>query len=140
MVGYIVRSLHDLLKTEFNKRDGLASDDVTLLDPATGTMTFLARAAREAVTEFETKYGSGGREDFIRQHILKNFYALELMMAPYAVGHRLDDNERVPFYLTNTLNWEELEQSSLPGLSSLAEESRLAGVVKKQTPDPVHPR
>ncbi len=67
------------------------------------------------------------------------------MMAPYAVGHlkmgffleelghRLADDERVPFYLTNTLDTEELDQSNLPGLSSLAEESHLAGKVKKQT-------
>ena len=146
VVGYIVRSLHGLLKTEFDKRDGLASDGVTLLDPAAGTMTFVAQAAQQAVTEFENNYGSGGRTDFIRSHVLKNFYALELMMAPYAVGHlkmsffleelghRLNDDERVPFYLTNTLDTEELEQSRLPGLSALAEESRLAGVIKKQTP------
>ena len=146
VVGYIVRSLHSLLKTEFDERDGLASDGVTLLDPAAGTMTFVARAAQEAVAEFKANYGGGGKEDFIRQHILQNFYALELMMAPYAVGHlkmsffleelghRLADDERVPFYLTNTLDTEELEQSRLPGLSALAEESRLAGVVKNQTP------
>ena len=71
VVGYIVRSLHGLLKAEFDKRDGLASDGVTLLDPAAGTMTFVARAAQEAVAEFEANYGSGGREDFIRQHILQ---------------------------------------------------------------------
>ncbi len=146
VVGYIVRSLHEILKKEFGKRDGLASEGVTLLDPAAGTMTFIAQAAQQAVTEFESKYGSGGREDFIRRHILKNFYAFELMMAPYAVGHlkmsfyleelghRLADNERVPFYLTNTLDNEELEQSRLPGFSALAHESQLAGVVKKQTP------
>ncbi len=146
VVSYIVRSLHGILKTDFDMRDGLASDGVTLLDPAAGTMTFIARAAELAVTEFETKYGKGGRADFIRRHILRNFYAFELMMAPYAVGHlkmsffleelghRLADNERVPFYLTNTLDNEELEQSHLPGFSALAEESRLAGVVKKQTP------
>ena len=146
VVGYIVRSLHGLLKTEFDKRDGLASDGVTLLDPAAGTMTFVARAAQEAVAEFEAKYGSGGKEDFIRRHILQNFYALELMMAPYAVGHlkmsffleelghRLTNDERVPFYLTNTLDTDELEESRLPGLSALAAESRLAGEVKRQTP------
>ncbi len=144
VVGYIVRSLHGLLKTEFDQRDGLASDGVTLLDPAAGTMTFVARAAQQAVAEFESKYGSGGRADFIRQHILKNFYALELMMAPYAVGHLkmsffleelghgLTDDERVPFYLTNTLDGEEVKQINIPGLSALAEESRLAGEVKKE--------
>jgi len=146
VVGYIVRSLHGILKTDFGERDGLASDGVTLLDPAAGTMTFIARAAQQAVAEFEAKYGKGGRADFIRRHILKNFYAFELMMAPYAVGHlkmsffleelghRLADDERVPFYLTNTLDNEELEQSHLPGFSALAEESRLAAAVKKQTP------
>ena len=87
VVRYIVHSLHGLLKTEFSRHDGLASDGVTLLDPAAGTMTFVARAAQQAVSEFEAKYGGGGRQDFIRHHILRNFYALELMMAPYAVGH-----------------------------------------------------
>lgn len=146
VVDYIVRSLHSLLKTEFDKQDGLAADDVNLLDPAAGTMTFVARAAQLAVEEFEEKYGSGGRADFIQNHVLKNFYALELMMAPYAVGHlkmsffleelghRLADNERIPFYLTNTLDVEVLERSRIPGLAALAEESRLAGEVKKQTP------
>lgn len=146
VVSYIVRSLHKLLQSEFGKSDGLASEGVTLLDPAAGTMTFVARAAQEAVREFEAKYGSGGREQFIREHILQNYHAFELMMAPYAVGHlkmsffleelghRLAENERVSFYLTNTLEMEELEQSSLPGLSSLAEESRHAGEVKKQKP------
>ncbi len=146
VVSYIVRSLHRLLKTEFGVADGLASDGVTLLDPAAGTMTVVARAAQEAVREFEGKYGAGGRKQFIRGHILRDFYAFELMMAPYAVGHlkmsffleelghRLADDERVRFYLTNTLDMEELAQSRLPGLSSLAEESRLAGQVKRQTP------
>ena len=146
VVGYIVRSLHGLLKNEFDKSDGLAAENVTLLDPAAGTMTFVARAAQLAVEEFVTKYGSGGRAEFIQKHILKNFCALELMMAPYAVGHlkmgffleelghQLTANERVRFYLTNTLDIEVLEQSNFPGLSSLAEESRLATSVKKEVP------
>lgn len=146
IVSYIVRSLHTLLRSHFGKNDGLASNEVTLLDPAAGTMTFVARAAELAVEEFTKKYGVGGREAFIRNHILGNFYAFELMMAPYAVGHlkmgffleelghRLQDDERIPFYLTNSLDMKELEASKLPGLSSLAEESRLAGRVKKDQP------
>ncbi|MFP4088540.1 MAG: type ISP restriction/modification enzyme, partial [Desulfobacteraceae bacterium] len=145
VVGYIVRSLHSLLKTEFNKPDGLASEGVTLLDPAAGTMTFVAQAAQQAAREFASKYGTGAQEEFIRRHILNNFYAFELMMAPYAVGHlkmgffleelghRLADDERIRFYLTNTLDTEEMETSRLPGFSSLAEESQLAGRVKKET-------
>jgi hypothetical protein len=146
VVSYIVRSLHHLLQQKFGMPDGLASRDVTLLDPAAGTMTFVARAAELAVREFEQRYGSGAREAFIREHILRNFYAFELMVAPYAVGHlkmgffleelghRLEENERIPFYLTNTLDMSQLQESSLPGLSSLAEESHRALEVKGKIP------
>jgi len=146
VVSYIVRSLHDLLKSEFGLGDGLASEGVTLLDPAAGTMTFVAEAAKVAIGEFERKYGSGGREDFIRGHLLQNFYAFELMMAPYAIGHlkmaffleelghRLTDDERVKFFLTNTLDMEELAQTEMPFYRALSHESREASKVKKQTP------
>jgi hypothetical protein len=146
VVSYIVRSLHLLLKEEFNRSDGLATESVTALDPAAGTLTFLAEASTLAVQEFTAKYGSGAREEFIRGHILKNFYAFELMMAPYAIGHlkmsflleelgyRLAEDERCKLYLTNTLDMKELEQTPLPGMASLSEESHLAGKVKKEQP------
>jgi predicted helicase len=124
----------------------LASETVTVLDPAAGTLTFLAEAAKIAAEEFIAKYGQGGKADFIRDHILKNFYAFELMMAPYAVGHlkmsflleelgyKLQKDDRFKLYLTNTLDMEELAQGNLPGMVSLSEESHLAGKVKKETP------
>jgi predicted helicase len=119
---------------------------VTLLDPAAGTMTFIAKATQVATEEFVSNYGEGSRESFLHDHVLQNFYAFELMMAPYAVGHlkmaffleefgyKLKPEERVKFYLTNTLEMEELAEAKLPGLSSLAEESHQAGKVKKGTP------
>jgi len=146
VVSYIVRSLHAILKDKFGKSDGLAANGVTLLDPAAGTMTFIAKAAQVATEEFVSKYGEGSRESFLHDHVLENFYAFELMMAPYAVGHlkmaflleelgyTLKPEERVKFYLTNTLEMEELSEAKLPGLSSLAEESHQAGKVKKGTP------
>ena len=146
VVSYIVRSLHGILKKHFNRTDGFASDTVRVLDPAAGTLTFLAEAAKLAADEFVSKYGEGGKENFIREHILKNFYAFELMMAPYAVGHlkmsflleelgyKLQADDRFKLYLTNTLEMEELAQTELPGMASLSEESRLAGKVKKEQP------
>jgi hypothetical protein len=146
VVSYIVRSLNALLKEKFGKADGLASSDVTLLDPAAGTMTFVARATETAAQEWMRRYGSGGRQAFIRNHVLRHFFAFELMMAPYAVGHlkmaffleqlgyRLAEDERVLFYLTNTLDMTEVEDSRFPILSSLAEESRLAADVKLREP------
>jgi hypothetical protein len=146
VVSYIVRSLHYILKQRFNKEDGFATSKVTVLDPAAGTLTFLAETSKLAIQEFTKKYGKAGKKDLIKEHILKNFYAFELMMAPYAVGHlkmsflmeefgyKLRKDDRFKLYLTNTLEMEDLAQSEFPGMSSLAEESRLAGKVKKKTP------
>jgi len=146
VVSYIVRSLHHILKEHFNRQDGFASDTVTVLDPAAGTLTFLAEASKLAVEDFVSKYGEGGKENLIREQILKNFYAFELMMAPYAVGHlkmsflleelgyRLQKDDRFKLYLTNTLEMEELAQTELPGMVSLSEESHSAGKVKKEQP------
>jgi len=146
VVGYIVRSINQILKTHFNLSDGLASPQVTLLDPAGGTLTFPAEALKLAVQEYTEKYGSGGKTKLIRNQIIPNFYAFELMMAPYAIGHlkmsflfeelgyRLNDEERFKLYLTNTLEMEDLAQVDIPGLSSLSEESHLAGKVKKEQP------
>jgi predicted helicase len=146
VVSYIVRSLHHILKEHFNRQDGFASDTVTVLDPAAGTLTFLAEAAKLAVEEFISKYGKGGKENLIREQILKNFYAFELMMAPYAVGHlkmsflieelgyRFKQDDRFKLYLTNSLEMEELAQTELPGMVSLSEESHSAGKVKKEQP------
>lgn len=146
VVSYIVRSLHSILKEHFNRSDGFADRNVTVLDPAAGTLTFLAETAKLAVDEFVSKYGEGGKERFIKDHILKNFYAFEWMMAPYAVGHLkmsflleelgygLQKDDRVKLYLTNTLEMEELSQTDLPGMASLSEESHLAGKVKKEQP------
>ena len=66
-------------------------------------------------------------------------------MAPYAVaylkmafileriGGRLKEKERFNIYLTNALEMEEIEQSNLPGMSTLSRESQRAGEIKKKT-------
>jgi hypothetical protein len=146
VVRYIVRAVHDLLKTRFGLADGLADQRVTLLDPAAGTLTFPAEAIQLAFQEFTSKYGTGAKENFLRAHILPHFYAFELLMAPYAIGHMkiglllkaldipLQNGERFQFYLTNTLEMEDLQQIAIPGLSSLSEESHHAAKVKKEEP------
>lgn len=146
IVSFIVRSLHQILKDKFNMADGLASKDVTLLDPAGGTLGFLAKAIETAVDEVENKYGKGVVKTFLKDQILQNYYAFELMMAPYAIGHmkmsflleelgyRMEDDERVKYYLTNTLEMKELDESKFPGMSSLSHESHEAGKVKKDVP------
>ena len=146
VVSFITHSIHEILKEKFNISDGLASKNVTLLDPAGGTLGFLAKAIETAVKEFEGKYGKGAVKDFIKEQILKNYYAFELMMAPYAIGHmkmsflleelgyRMEEDERIKYYLTNTLEMKELDESKFPGMSSLSHESHEAGKIKNQVP------
>lgn len=143
VVKYIVRAIHKLLKTNFDLNDGLASKEVTFLDPAAGTLTFPAEAIKIALEE-QNKYGDAGKNNFIKNQILKNFYAFELMMAPYAIGHikisflleelgyKMEDDDRFKLYLTNALDMEDLEQTQIPGLESLSKESHLAANVKKK--------
>jgi hypothetical protein len=146
VVKYIVRAIHDLLKTHFDLHDGLASKEVTLLDPAGGTLTFPAEAIKLAVKEFTSKYGDGGLNQFFQNHILKHYFAFELMMAPYAIGHikiaflleelgyKMKDGDRFNLFLTNTLDMEDLAQTEIPGLESLSDESHQAGKVKRHDP------
>ena len=146
VVSFIVRSLHQILKDKFNMADGLASKNVTLLDPAGGTLGFIYQAIELAVKETIDKHGEALINSLIREYLLPNFYAFELMMAPYAIGHmkisflleelgyKMSDDERVKYYLTNTLEMKELDESKFPGMSSLSTENHEAGKVKKQVP------
>ena len=146
VVKYIVRAIHDLLKTHFNLQDGLANKEVTLLDPAGGTLTFPAEAIKLAVEEYTSKYGDAGKTKLIKNQILKNFYSFELMMAPYAIGHikisflleelgyTMQEDDRFKLYLTNTLDMEDLKQTEIPGLESLSDENHLAGQIKQKEP------
>ncbi len=146
VVGYIVRGIHSLLKSRFDKEDGLASPDVTILDPAAGTLTFPAEAIRLAIREHRDKYGDGGIHNLIKRQILPNFYAIELMMAPYTVGHlkisyllaeqgyEFADDERFKLYLSNTLEPDTPEQISLPIARDISDECVLANEVKHREP------
>jgi type I restriction-modification system DNA methylase subunit len=87
VVSYIVRSVDQILRDSFGKPDGLADPSVTVLDPAAGTMTFPATAVRLAAETYKAKYGDGSLDSWIKGHVLRDFYAFELMMAPYAIGH-----------------------------------------------------
>jgi len=148
VVSYIVRSIHKILKKKFDKKDGFATSSVTVLDPAAGTLTFPAEAIRLIREEIEKKYGPGVWRSVVKDHILKNFYAFELLMAPYVIGHlkisllleelgyTMKENEKFNLYLTNTLEMELPERERLPGVFEryLAEEFKEAKKVKTEIP------
>ncbi|WP_017293812.1 type ISP restriction/modification enzyme [Geminocystis herdmanii] len=145
VVKYIVNSVEEILKKDFDKI-GFADHTVKVLDPAGGTLTFLAEAVKKALTTFVEYFGNGNQKSFIKGHILQNFYGFELMMSPYAIAHlkmsyllqeygyNFEDVDRFQLYLTNTLDAKMVEIPQLPGLSSLAEEATEANLIKKETP------
>ena len=146
VVSFIVRSLNIILKEKLGISDGLSDKKVTVLDPAGGTLSFLEEAIKIAVDEFKEKYGEGSLNGFIKDHILHDFYAFELMMAPYVIGHmrlsfllkdygyELSQDERIKYYLTNTLDMNVIGDLAIPIISSISDESKNAENVKKEIP------
>ncbi len=159
VVDYIVKSVDWLLCNRFNKAKGLADESVHLLDPATGTGTFLMSAIQEIYTNIKKENSSLGDEMVKREfnrvvlsHILKHFYGFELLIAPYAIAHlkltleveRLgfafanskddNDNDRFKVYLANTLDDPNKPPQKLFGFDSIPQESEKAREVKKNAP------
>jgi hypothetical protein len=115
VVNFIVRSIDDILKDSFGIPEGLADHRrVTVLDFACGTGTFLLEVCQRI---FDNIGGpDAGRADLIvRDHILKNLFGFEYLIAPYTIahlklsqyvhdqGHPLHNDERLQVFLTNTL-------------------------------------
>jgi predicted helicase len=120
VVSYIVRSVHELLQTEFGLDDGLADTTtwgemvkrnkdlkipdgakpgdpfVLILDPATGTATFLVEVIEVIFTHLEKKWTDRGKKsveisklwnEYVPKNLLPRLYGYELMMAPYTIAH-----------------------------------------------------
>jgi hypothetical protein len=87
IVNFIVRAVDDILKESFKIPDGLADHRrVTVLDFACGTGTFLLEAFQRI---FDNIGGpDDGRADLIvREHLLKNLFGFEYLIAPYTIAH-----------------------------------------------------
>lgn len=142
VVSYITKSIHELLKIKFNKADGFADSSVLVLDPATGTLTFPIEAIILAKEEYAKKYGGGGWQSLVENHLLEHFFAFELLMAPYSIGHlkvslllqelgyKLKDDDRFKLYLTNTLEMDKVTEQELFLAKEITEESNKAYEVK----------
>jgi predicted helicase len=170
VVSYIVRSIDKILRTDFACPDGLADSSkitvevadaakkggdspqevhrVQILDPATGTGTFLFETIRHIHDVLSPSGGVwAGQRGYVAQHLLPRLYGFELMMAPYAVAHlKLDwllkdtkydfaGNERLRVYLTNTLERAEiLMPPRFAFANEIAREANAASQVKTDCP------
>lgn len=178
VVSYIVRSVHELLQTEFGIEDGLASTItwgematrqkelkipqgvasespfVQILDPATGTATFLVTVIEVIYDILSEKWKEQGLSEmqrvaawnaYVPKHLLPRLYGYELMMAPYTIAHlkiglklfetgyRFGSDERAGIYLTNALEAaSDARHSQIDALSpALAHEADAVNAVKR---------
>jgi predicted helicase len=162
VVNFIVRAVDDILKTEFNLPQGLADTSKTkvkvdyygkkiekevhkvqILDPATGTGTFLAEVVKHIYKKFEGQQGIWSK--YVTNDLIPRLNGFELLMASYAMAHlKMDmlltetgykptDDQRFKIFLTNSL--EEAHQDSGTLFSSwLSDESNQANEIKRDTP------
>ncbi|MDJ0578497.1 N-6 DNA methylase [Crocosphaera sp.] len=145
VVSFIVKAVNDLLDKEFDLDDGLGSRKVTILDPATGTGTFLYEVIKQIRRNFE-KYGVNRWNELLRdKKVLQRLYGFELLMTPYTIAHlklalllenlgyRFKDKERLNIYLTNALE-EGVKKSEVLLGKYISEEANKAAAVKTEIP------
>jgi len=177
VVSYIVRSVDEILRADFSLEYGLADTStwreivernpgiriphgtspeqafVQILDPATGTGTFLVEVINLVHSTMIEKWGAEGRTDqeigsfwnrYVSKHLLPRMHGYELLMAPYSIAHMkiglklhetgydFRSDERVGVFLTNALEPAADYVSTMDfALPALAHESEAVNEVKR---------
>jgi len=169
VVDFIIRWVDYLLKTEFNLSDWIADTSkieievdsqnikywkvqktkkevhkVQILDPATGTGTFLNEIVKY-IHETRFEWMDGIWKSYVDDNLLPRFHGFEIMMASYAMAHlKLDltlqetgykneNQQRLWIYLTNSLE-EHHEDAWTLFANWLSQESNEASYIKKNMP------
>ncbi|WP_077968171.1 type ISP restriction/modification enzyme [Ensifer adhaerens] len=180
VVNFIVRGVDEILRTEFGLPLGLADTStwaelaarnerviipahvkpetpfVQILDPATGTGTFLVevidlihkrmeehwKEQRKSAAEIKSAWDA-----YVPRHLLPRLTAFELMMAPYTIAHMkiglklaetgytFGSAERARIYLTNALEpARDLDMEFIFMSEALAHEAQASNEAKAKTP------
>lgn len=172
VVNFIVRAVDQILQTEFALFDGLADTSkvtidwdtgqkdkkgkpvitrkevhrVQVLDPATGTGTFLAEVIKQIAPKIKG-VAEGMWSGYIEKDLVPRLHGFELLMASYAMCHlKLDmilrelgykasgTPPRLSVYLTNSLEEGEPANQTLPFAQWLANEVKQANTIKRDMP------
>jgi len=167
VVNFIVRAVDDILKAEFKLTAGLADRSkiklkvedensgkkiekevhrVQILDPATGTGTFLSETVKHIYRNFEDQQGLWS--NYVEEHLIPRLNGFEILMASYTMCHlklemllaetgyipkEENKQKRLRVFLTNSLEEAHPETGTLFA-SWLSRESTEANYVKRDTP------
>ncbi|EOI7289526.1 type ISP restriction/modification enzyme [Campylobacter jejuni] len=148
VVIFIINAIDEALKQDFNHKKGLSEaldKNITLLDFATGTGTFLLEAFRKALEPINKN-----SVNYNPKALIDKFCGFEFLIAPYTIAHLklsqsfkeefnspLNDNESLKIALTNTLysksiTQEENSQNTLFTLADLTNEFKKAQKIKEE--------
>ena len=148
VVRYMVARVDMALKDDLGIEDGLAADNVYVLDPCCGTGAFLAETLRRIAANLEGRGLGALTGSRVKQAATQRVFGFEIMPAPFVVAHLQvgltmqaldaslsdDGEERAGVFLTNALTgWEPRVQKPLP-FPELEEERNRADQVKQDTP------
>ncbi|AXL41415.1 type ISP restriction/modification enzyme [Campylobacter jejuni] len=148
VVIFIINAIDEALKQDFNHKKGLSEaldKNITLLDFATGTGTFLLEAFRKALEPI-----SKNSVNYNPKALIDKFCGFEFLIAPYTIAHLkisqsfkeefnspLNDDESLKIALTNTLYFksiskEQNDQNTLFTLIDLTREFKKAQKIKEE--------
>ncbi len=148
VVRYMVARVDRALRDDLGIADGLAAENVYVLDPCCGTGAYLAEVLRRIAANLESKGLGALTGARVKQAATERVFGFEIMPAPFVVAHLQvglamqgldaplseDGTERAGVFLTNALTgWEPRTQKPLP-FPELEEERDRAGQVKQDTP------
>ncbi len=162
VVGFQIRAIDDILKTEFGLPQGIADNSkikikvsvqgkpieqevhrVQLLDPATGTGTYIAEVIKHIHKKFKGQQGMWS--NYVENHLLPRLIGFELLMASYAMAHLQIDllltetgfkptkDQRLKIYLTNSLEESHPDTGTLFA-NWLSSEANEANFIKRDAP------
>lgn len=121
IVQYQVERVDRVLREELEIPDGLADDNVVILDPCCGTGAYLIETLKRIHKTLEEKDGGALTAQKVKKAAIERVFGFEILPAPFVVSHlqlglmlrRLgapldhETDQRVGVYLTNALTgWE----------------------------------
>ena len=148
VVRYMVARVDRALRDDLGIADGLAAENVYVLDPCCGTGAYLAEVLRRIAANLQDRGLGALTGARVKQAALERVFGFEIMPAPFVVAHLQvgltmqdldaplaeDGDERAGVFLTNALTgWEPTVQKPLP-FPELEEERDRAERVKQDTP------
>ena len=148
VVRYMVARVDKALKDDLGIPDGLAADNVYVLDPCCGTGAYLAEVLRRIASNLRDQGPNALIGSKVKKAATERVFGFEIMPAPFVVAHLQvgltmheldaplsdDGDERAGVFLTNALTgWEPTVQKSLP-FPELEQERERADRVKQDTP------